>query len=85
MKPISFKGQNVVFGEGQKEYLPLPALRLADGQVITCWEFTEEEILEIIESRCIYINQLTFNQPLQPLLPVVDLSDGLGLIYEDPS
>lgn len=79
MKPIAFKGQNVVFGEGQKEYQPLPALKFHDGQVITCWQFTEEEILQIIETRCMYINQLTFNMPLQPLLPTVDLSDGVEL------
>lgn len=79
MKPIPFKGQNVVFGEGQKEYQPLPALKLHDGQVITCWELSEEEILSLIDTRCIFINQLTFNSLLQPILPSVDLSEGLQI------
>lgn len=37
MTPIKFKGQNIVFGANQPEYQPLPALKLHDGQVITCW------------------------------------------------
>lgn len=36
MKPVEFEGQNVIFGEGQPEYQPLPALLMPDGEVITC-------------------------------------------------
>lgn len=80
MKPIKFKGQNVVFGEDQDQYQPLPALKLPDGQVITCWEFTDEEVEQIVQNRCMYINQLTFNKFLQPILPVVNLEDGFRLL-----
>lgn len=79
MKPIPFKGQNVVFGENQPEYLPLPALKMPDGEVITCWEFTDEEIEDIVQNKCIYLKQFTFNNPLQPLLPLVNLEDGITL------
>ena len=34
MKPIKFKGHNVVFAEDQPEYQPLPALKYADGDVV---------------------------------------------------
>lgn len=81
MKPIEFKGQNIVFAKDQKEYLPLPAMKLPDGNVITCWEFTDEEIEQIVKNKKMYISQLTFNLPLQPILPMVDLSDGLDLFH----
>lgn len=78
MKPISFKGQNIVFGEGQPEYLPLPALRMPDGEVYTCWEFSDEELAAVVKNKCIYFKQLTFNQPLQPILPLVELGDDIS-------
>ncbi len=78
MKPVEFKGQNVVFAKDQPEYLPLPALRLPDGEVITCWEFSEEELQEVIRTKRIYFSQLTFNTHLQPILPLVDLADRIA-------
>ena len=72
MKPTEFSEQNVVFAKDQPEYLPLPAYRTEDGVVITCWEPTEEEILMLIETRKIYLSQMTFKQPLQPLFMAID-------------
>lgn len=82
MKPIHFPGVNIVFGKDQPEYQPLPAMRFEDGHgsVITCWELTDEEIETLIKTRRLYLKQLTFGQPLQPLLPTIDLSDGIELI-----
>lgn len=80
MKPIEFKGQNVIFAKDQPEYQPLPALRMPDGEVITCWEFTEEELQKVLKNKCIYLSQLTFNQPLQPILPMAELGDNIGLM-----
>ena len=67
--PIKFEQQNVVFAENQEEYLPLPArvYRNEVGEVVSCWEFTDEEIELIIKNKCVYISSMTFNQPLQPL------------------
>ena len=33
----------VIFGEGQPEYVPLPALVYPDGRILIEWAFTEEE------------------------------------------
>lgn len=77
MKPISFAGQNVVFGENQPEYQPLPALRMPDGEVITCWQFTDEEWERMSKNRCFYLSQLTFNGALQPIMPMAELGDNL--------
>jgi len=79
MKPIEFPGHNVVFAKDQPEYLPLPALRMPDGMVITCWELSEDEKKQILETGKIYLQQLTFNQPLQPVLLMVDLADSIEL------
>lgn len=82
MTPIEFKGQNVIFAKDQPEYNPLPALRMADGEVFTCWALSDEELVNIITNKCIYIKQLTFNDPLQPILPMVQLGDDVYFTEE---
>lgn len=67
MKPIKTRHTNIVFGEGKDAYEPLPAWKNKQGQVVTCWELTDEEIQQLIQSKKIYLMQLTFNQPLQPV------------------
>ena len=42
MKPKQFPESNVVYGENQDEYLPLPAHKTEEGIVITCWELSDE-------------------------------------------
>lgn len=67
MIPIKTKETNIEYGAGQKEYQPLPAFKSQDGQVVTCWQMTDDELQRIIESKCVYLRQLTFNQALQPV------------------
>lgn len=67
MKPVKTRHTNVEFGKEQDEYGTLPAYRDPQGQVVTCWELTDEEIEQVIGSKKIYLRQLTFNQPLQPV------------------
>lgn len=71
MKPIKFYGVNRVYGENQPQYIPLPVQKDERGRVISCWELTDDEIAKIVKSRKIWIGQLTFNNPLQPILPAV--------------
>ncbi len=70
MKPINFDGANVVYGKDQPQYLPLPAQKINNdyGQVITCWELTEDEKKKVIETGQIFLSMLTFGAPLQPIL-----------------
>jgi hypothetical protein len=72
MKPVKFHGSNVVFAENQKEYLPLPAHRTDDGRVTSCWQLSFKERIKTLFSGRLYIQMLTFNAPLQPLLPTVE-------------
>ena len=80
MKPINFIGCNVVYAKDHPEYLPLPALKTEDGLVVTCWELTNEEVEQVVKNKKFYFSQLTFNQPLQPMRPVTDLSDLIEIV-----
>lgn len=82
MHPIEFKGQNVIFAKEQPQYQPLPALRMPDGEVYSCWQLSDEEIVSIIKNKCIFIKQLTFNDQLQPILPMVELGDDIIFTQE---
>jgi hypothetical protein len=70
MKPIKFVGSNITFGEGQEEYQPLPAFvepQNPQKPVVTCWEMSEEERKIFLQTGRIYLTQLTFGLPLQPV------------------
>jgi hypothetical protein len=73
MEPIDFPQANVTYALDQPEYLPLPAKREENGMVTSCWQLTWRERFKILFSGRLYIWQLTFNQPLQPIRPDVAL------------
>jgi hypothetical protein len=72
MKPIEFKEQNLIFAENQKEYLPLPAHKTEDGEVISCWRLTFIERVKVLIFGNVWMRVLTFNDPLQPQTPSID-------------
>lgn len=80
MNPIEFPGFNVTYAKDQPEYLPLPAMKMPDGEVYTCWQLSDDEIAEVMISGKIYLKQSTFNQPLQPILPMVSLDSDIDLL-----
>ncbi len=69
MKPIQFEGANVLIGEHQEEYMSVPAQIVAgqEGKVISCWQLSDDDLMDIIRTKRVYVDQLTFNQPLQPI------------------
>lgn len=72
MNIIKFPECNVTYAENQPEYLPLPALKMKDGEIVTCWRLSLRERLKVLFSGKIWLNVLTFDRPLQPLLMSVD-------------
>lgn len=68
MEPIKFEGVNTVYGENQPEYQPLPAQRFPDGEILTCWKCSPEDLKKINETGVVWLSMLTFNKPLQPVL-----------------
>ena len=71
MIPVEFNECNVIYAKEQSEYIPLPACKI-EGLVITCWELSTDEIEKITSTGKLWISMLTFNHPLQPILPTVD-------------
>lgn len=72
MKPIEFPEQNVVFAKDQPEYIPLPAHRTVEGEVITCWALTWRERFALLFTGRLWWSVLTFGSPLQPQCPRVN-------------
>lgn len=75
MKPVKFPEVNAIFGEGQPQYEPLPVLLSPNGQAVSCWQLSEEEKARIAETGQIWLSQLTFNRPLQPVFMTVYKAD----------
>lgn len=75
MKPKNFQEANVVYGEGQPEYKPLPAHKTKEWQAIFCFELDEAERKKIAETGELWVSLLTFNQPLQPIFITINKSD----------
>lgn len=68
MKSIEFKEVNLRIAEHQEEYETLPALvNTEKGTVTSCWKLSEEELKIINETGVFWVQQLSFNQPLQPI------------------
>lgn len=67
MKPIKFKEQNCTYAENQPEYMPLPAHKTEEGEVVTCWEFSFKDKIRILFNRKLWLGLRTFNKPLQPI------------------
>jgi hypothetical protein len=75
MKPVSpvapgSEAAEVIFAKDQKEYIPLPTLRLSTPQVpvISRWELTKDERASIASGADVVLTLWTFGQPLQPVL-----------------
>lgn len=75
MEPIKFDGANVVYGANQPEYILLPAKKRPNGEVITCWKLSPEELKQIQETGVVWCAVLTFNEPLQPILLATEILD----------
>lgn len=68
MKPVDFPGRNIIFAENQPEYNPLPAFSDSkQGVVLTVWKPTFWERIKILFLGRIYLQVITFNEPLQPV------------------
>lgn len=74
MSPSDFPQRNAVFGEGQAEYIPLPGYREPGlrGRVTTLWRATWRERVKFLFTGELWLQQLTFNLNLQPLIPAID-------------
>lgn len=67
--PVLPNHEQVVFAETQSEYNPLPAIRLdsREGEVITRWKPSPEELAMLNAGESMYLSVWTFNHSLQPI------------------
>jgi hypothetical protein len=73
-RPVA--GGAKVYGADQPEYLPLPAW--ADGhRVVTRWRLTWRERIVALFGRSLYMEVLTFGQPIQPIFPTFSEDEAL--------
>jgi len=74
MTPTKFPEQIVIIAEHQPQYQPLPA-HINDDEATTltfCWQLTWRERFALLFGGKIWHQVLTFGQPLQPQLLLVD-------------
>ena len=64
----------IIVAENQPEYLPLPVLRLPNGEVLSRWVLSDDERKLIAETGEMYLTVCTFNHPdgLQPVMLTVE-------------
>lgn len=70
MRAVEFPQANVVLGEKQPEYIPLPVHydnSIPERPMTCCFELTDEEVEEIVKTRRIWNTQLTFGNPYHPV------------------
>ena len=74
MIPIEFPEYNMKIAEGQDQYQTLPVYfkEGPEGETIHCWKLSWRERVKLLITGKLWFSTLTFNQPMQPILPVVD-------------
>jgi hypothetical protein len=86
MKPIEFKEVNKVFAKDQPEYNPLPCFHKdsKEGDVVSCWQLSDEELQKVNRTKVIWLSLWSFNKPLTPSLITVNKTDVIDCIEEQP-
>ena len=77
----------VVLGKDQPQYAPLPAVYLDSTArpMITRWRLSDEERRAVADGADIVLQQLTFQQPFQPVNLQIVHPHECPLFVEDPT
>ena len=78
MKAIEFCGVNLHLAENQDEYNTLPVMAGdgPDGPMLFCFEPSEQELSTMIETRKLWVSQLTFSECFHPIWLGVERPQG---------
>lgn len=71
MRPVNFPEANTVFAKHQPEYKQLPAHVVEEdpeGRVTSAWGMSWKERFRVLLTGRVYLQMLTFRQPLQPVV-----------------
>jgi hypothetical protein len=76
----------IVLGEGQPEYVPLPAVYLdtRSRPMITRWRLSDEERAMVASGADVVLQQLTFRCLVQPVNLQIVMPDGSPVFVEEP-
>lgn len=67
MISVKFPEANSTLAANQDEYEPLAIHRSAAGIVTCCFRLGPAELEEIARTKTLWVQQLTFNRPFQPI------------------
>ena len=84
--PIDFAERNVEIAKDQPQYRTLPAFVDPDdpyGHRITCWQVSYRDRLKLLLTGRLWVDVMSFNQPLQPLFFSVNKADVLEEVSAD--
>jgi hypothetical protein len=81
MKSVKIPGCNLEIGKGQSEYHIIHAMSMPgpEGEIIACFELSDEELAQINVTRKIYYSRWTFGHNFQPMRIYTDFSEGIEL------
>jgi hypothetical protein len=74
MTPCNFEQATHTLAKDQPQYLPLPIHlgHAPEYRMTSCWQLTDEEIEQLVRTRRLWIQVLSFGAPMQPILPSAD-------------
>lgn len=76
MKPIEFPEQNIIAKSNDENVKPLPIYFSEESMsAVSCWEVTDEDIERMKSTHKIYLSQMTFGGPIQPVYITSDKSE----------
>jgi hypothetical protein len=68
MKAVDFPEVNVKIAEHQEDYETLPVFsNPEEGSIVSCFKLSKEELKIVKRDGVVYLKQLTFNRPMQPI------------------
>jgi hypothetical protein len=67
--PVQFPEANATLAMGQDQYEPMAVYKFrdAEGRIACCFRLSDLEIAEIMRTRTLWIQQLTFDRAFQPI------------------
>lgn len=69
MIAVQFPEANCVLAADQEEYEPVAVHKFGDaqGRVVLCFRLSDAEVEEIVRTRTLWAQQLTFGRSFQPI------------------
>jgi hypothetical protein len=70
MKSIKFEGCNAEIGKGQENVYNVLHAKILPGverECVVCFELTDEEVQQVLNTKKIFYHQLTFGQLFHPM------------------